>query len=261
MNQYYSEELSQKTKRGLNESRLKGNFCGGIINYGWSLVPVYSDENGKKTIVAHKVVINEDEAPVVKEIFTEYAGGKSVCRIVKELNERGIKNRGNPFITSMLYTMLKREKYTGIYRVSGNVYDNLYPPIVPTDIYEVVQKRLYENNAGKHIPDVSYILRGKLDCGYCGKRLTSAGGQDRYGTQRRYYHCYGTKGCECKPIKKDLIENMVADALDKALCSEENIERLISAILTAIDEKNENNVTLHILEKELDKRKTPLRTS
>ena len=32
MNQYYSEELSQKTKRGLNESRLKGNFCGGKIN-------------------------------------------------------------------------------------------------------------------------------------------------------------------------------------------------------------------------------------
>ena len=33
MNQYYSEELSQKTKRGMNETRLKGNFIGGTINY------------------------------------------------------------------------------------------------------------------------------------------------------------------------------------------------------------------------------------
>lgn len=78
MNQYYSEELSQKTKRGLNESRLKGNFCGGKINYGYSL-------NGQK------ILINEEEAPIVQEIFTEYANGKSVCKIVKELNARGTK--------------------------------------------------------------------------------------------------------------------------------------------------------------------------
>ena len=32
MNQYYSEELSQKIKRGMHEMRLKGNFIGGIIN-------------------------------------------------------------------------------------------------------------------------------------------------------------------------------------------------------------------------------------
>ena len=36
MNQYYSEELSQKTKRGMHETRLKGNFDGGIVNYGYS---------------------------------------------------------------------------------------------------------------------------------------------------------------------------------------------------------------------------------
>ncbi len=208
--------------------------------------------NGKKVLVAHKVILNEDEAPIVKEIFTEYANGKSVCQIVKELNARGVKNRGNPFITSTLYTMLKREKYTGIYRVGGNAYDKLYPPIVPVETYEIVRKRLYENNAGKHIPNVSYILRGKLDCGYCGKRLSSAGGMDRYGVQRRYYKCYCTKGCSCKPVKKDLLEDMIIDALNKSVDSDENIEKLISAALAAIDKKNEDNLTLHLLQKELE---------
>ena len=253
MNQYYSEELSQKTKRGLNESRLKGNFCGGKINYGWSLVPIYAEENGKKVFVANKVILNEDEAPIVREIFTEYANGKSVCKIVKELNARGLNNRGNPFLTSTLYTMLKREKYTGVYRVGGNGYNGLYPAIVPVDIYEVVRKRLHDNNFGKHIPDVSYLLRGKLDCGYCGKRLASFGGQDRYGRQWRYYKCYGAKDCECKSVKKDLLEGMVIDALNKAVCSNENIELLITAILTAIDKKNADNVTLRLLEKEIEK--------
>ena len=31
--EYYSAELSQKVKRGLKESRIKGNFTGGIIPY------------------------------------------------------------------------------------------------------------------------------------------------------------------------------------------------------------------------------------
>lgn len=42
------------------------------------------------------------------------------------------------------------------------------------------------------------------------------------------------------------------DALNKALDSDENIEKLISAALAAIDKKNGDNLTLHLLEKELD---------
>jgi DNA invertase Pin-like site-specific DNA recombinase len=35
MAEYYSAELSQKVKRGLNESRQKGNFTGGYLIYGY----------------------------------------------------------------------------------------------------------------------------------------------------------------------------------------------------------------------------------
>lgn len=44
--EYYSAELSQKVKRGMNEIRQKGNFTGGYLIYG------YKVEN-------HKVVIDE----------------------------------------------------------------------------------------------------------------------------------------------------------------------------------------------------------
>ena len=33
--EYYSAELSQKVKRGMRESRLKGNFTGGNVMYGF----------------------------------------------------------------------------------------------------------------------------------------------------------------------------------------------------------------------------------
>ncbi len=52
MAEYYSAELSQKVKRGMNETRLKGNFTGGNLIYG------YKVEN-------HKILINEEQAKVV----------------------------------------------------------------------------------------------------------------------------------------------------------------------------------------------------
>jgi site-specific DNA recombinase len=84
MNQYYSEELSQKTKRGMNETRLKGNFIGGNINYSWSLTTVYTEDDGKKIKTTKKVVINKEEVARVKEIFTEYANGKKTVDIARD---------------------------------------------------------------------------------------------------------------------------------------------------------------------------------
>ena len=49
MAEYYSAELSQKVKRGMNESRQKGTFTGGFIIFG------YRVEN-------KKIIIHEDEA-------------------------------------------------------------------------------------------------------------------------------------------------------------------------------------------------------
>ena len=36
--EYYSAELSQKVRRGMRESRLKGNFTGGYVLYGFKIV-------------------------------------------------------------------------------------------------------------------------------------------------------------------------------------------------------------------------------
>ena len=36
LSEYYSAELSQKIRRGQNESRLKGNFAGGKVPYGYT---------------------------------------------------------------------------------------------------------------------------------------------------------------------------------------------------------------------------------
>ena len=84
MAEYYSAELSQKVKRGMNETRKKGNFTGGTILYG------YKVEN-------KKIVINEEEAQVVKNLFVDYASGKLVMDILAELRQNGVLYRGKRF--------------------------------------------------------------------------------------------------------------------------------------------------------------------
>ena len=65
MNQYYSAELSQKIKRGMRETRLKGHFQGGCPPYGYKL-------DGQKIVIDEEAVLN------VRYIFTEYSKGVHV---------------------------------------------------------------------------------------------------------------------------------------------------------------------------------------
>lgn len=156
MNQYYSEELSQKTKRGLRETRIKGNFIGGPVNYGYS-VKHATDSNGNSS--GSKLVVNENEAQILRQIFSDYANGRRLLDIIRELNDKGIKNRGKPFKENAVYVMLQQEKYTGAYRIHGETYDNIYPPIIPAEIFQVVKKRIDANKYGKHVTGVDYLLK------------------------------------------------------------------------------------------------------
>ena len=111
MAEYYSAELSQKVRRGQEESRKKGNYTGGTIPYGYRAVG--DRKNGKK------LVIQEDEAEVVRQIFQDYVAGKPMQTIYQELNEKGILCKGKPFARSTVYTFITNEKYAGVYRHKG----------------------------------------------------------------------------------------------------------------------------------------------
>ncbi|MCM1439627.1 MAG: recombinase family protein [Roseburia sp.] len=241
MNQYYSEELSQKTRRGQRETRLKGLCPGGRIPYGWDKTP------------ERKAVINKTEAAVVKDIFDMYLSGMTMLQISNSLNERGIINKDRPFLESTIYTMLHNERYTGIMRVRDDVYDKIFPPIITKEIFDMTQELLDKNSRGKHVHDDSYLLRGKVDCGYCGKRYASWGGNDRNGNPYKYYKCGNGKCHEVKAIRKDVLENAVLTALGNAVNTESNMELLANAIMEQQRRTAEENIELRLLEKEQGK--------
>ena len=248
INQYYSEELSQKTKRGLRETRIKGNYMGGPINYGYKIV---HETTGEQT--AAKVVTNDDEAPVLLHIFEAYAAGNRIPDIVRELDDKGIKNRGNPFTVNSIYFMLQQEKYTGTYTIHGEIFTHIYPAIIPKELYKIVRKRVDANKTGKHVIGVDYILMGKCFCGYCGRQLRSAAGTTTDGTILRYYRCpYSKKDPDChnKSVRKEVLEEKVTNVLAEELTKPDNLKFLTDKVFELYCE-NQDGSDLHRYEKEL----------
>lgn len=103
---------------------------------------------------------------------------------------------------------------------------------------------------GKHVPDVSYLLRGKIKCGRCGKSYVAWTGRDRYGNTRRYYRCDGNTH-PCKSIKKDTLENIVANAITETFGKDKALDSAVDFILKRQSEKIKQNTELALLEKEL----------
>lgn len=243
MAEYYSAELSQKVLRGLNESYIKGNFTGGYHMYGYD-------------IVEKKCKINPDEAAVVYEVFVGYADGYTVPAIVANLKARGITDkRGKFFTTSAIYKMLGNAKYHGIVEFRGVVYDNIYPQIVPNQLWDIVQKKREEN---KHSPGrkkevYDFLLSGKLVCGDCHKLMVGESGTSMTGAIYYYYSCLSSrrKRAPCgmkKSVKKQYLEDLVLQAVWDVL-SNVGIVRMIAETLVKLHEKEcKNNATLKALE-------------
>ena len=242
MNQYYSEELSQKTKRGMKETRLKGNFIGGFPNYGY-------ERDGAK------LKINQCEAEILKQIFNDYDNGKQVCDIVRELNNKGIKFKDREFLNSTIYNLLRKEKYIGIYKVNDEEFDKIYPPIIDKEIYEICKKRIDANKYGKHTNRPPFLLKGKVFCGCCGGKLTSNSAPTSTSTEPiRYYKCKHPQkeNCNNQAIKKEVLEEIVNKAILSLLPHSENISLLIDKIVEVHEKRIGKSSTLNLLTSDLN---------
>ena len=231
--EYYSADLSQKIRRGMRESALKGNSVGGLIPLGYKL------EN-------HKLVINPETAHIVQEAFQRYANGESIIEICRTFNDRGYRTAKNSaFNKSSFKSMFKNVRYVGTYIYKDMEMENTIPPIIDKDLFEAVQKRLEKtaDAPARGKAKVDYLLSGKLFCGHCGSSMDGETGTSKTGTIYNYYTCYSRKrktGCRKKSLRKDYIEHIVAqDAM--ALLTDDVIEELADMAMAQADRDLKEN--------------------
>lgn len=238
--EYYSAELSQKVRRGMAESRRKGQFTGGHTIYG------YNVEN-------KKILIDEDRANIVRYMFEQYAAGVYVKDIIAKLTGQGILNHGKPFAENTVHRILRTEKYIGIYRHDGEVFANIYPQIVPTELYTTVKAKILDNAYGRRSPDTVYLLKNKIKCGYCGSTICAETGTSKNGKVKRYYKCLGRKkgnGCTKEITRKDELEQLVLNITAYVLENKETLSYLADKIVEMKSKNAQSQSALNILEKE-----------
>ena len=141
--EYYSVELSQKIKRGLDINAEHGYVTGGGVALGYKTEAIETTNKGTKK----KFVVDDKTAPTVKRIFEMYADeNKTMTQISQCLNEQGIKtSKGAAFNKNSLRVMLQNKRYIGILTYMGKEYPGKIPRIIDDDLFERVQQALTKN--------------------------------------------------------------------------------------------------------------------
>ena len=112
MSDWYVKDLAKRTYRGLHDRALQGESAGGL-SYGYDIEPNWDEKRGRR--VGGTRTVNEQQAAVVRRIFTDYCNGKSPKQIAHELNAEGIPTRnGGSWSASTIYG--NRQRHTGVLR-------------------------------------------------------------------------------------------------------------------------------------------------
>lgn len=250
--EYYSLQLAQNIRRGLNESAAKCQSVGGNRPLGYLTGP------------DKKFVIDPVNAPTVQMIFRMYAEGYTISEITDHLNSLGLRTlKGKPFTKNSVPTILKNEKYTGVYiygdvRVEGGI-----PRLIDDETFQKVQEMLKINRrAPAHKwTRADYILTDKLFCGHCGGQMAGECGTSRSGTVYNYYLCTNhkrKKGCKKKAVRQDWIEPFALNEIRKLLDDDAKLNLIADLVWDYYQAQDESRTEIDKLEKELAQTETAI---
>lgn len=225
-NQYQARVTASRVIQSEIHNVQSGTSAGGIAPYGLKLVN-------------KQFMINEDEAPAIRTIFSMAEKGKSYKQIIEKLNSLGYKTRkGETFSYSTLNSILRNDKYYGTYvynrengkrkshRVLIERFDEVrnekaIPPIIKKSTFDKVQKILDERKQGRPHQNSSpeYILTGLITCKNCGSSMSgesNVGGRNKRRT--RNYVCKNHlakngKTCTTKSINAEYLETAIKEIL------------------------------------------------
>ncbi len=191
VNQLYSHDISRKIKSAVDMKKRNGEFVYGTAPYGY-----------KKGEVRNTIVIDDQVAHHVRDIFNWAANGVTVTQIARRLNEAGVQTpseyletvRGNyktrpHWGYESIRNILLNRIYTGdtvpfkshVIRVGSNrvkmipeenqiVIEDTHAPLVSREAYTKAREVVKSNQKSK--PSAPPILLATyLVCGHCGNRL------------------------------------------------------------------------------------------
>ena len=244
VDEFYSDNLAQDVVRGMREAASRGFFLASRAPFGYKRVKVQDGGKERPTLE-----VDPTAAPVVREVF-ERARSHGLKEICRDLNERGITNRGRRWQKNALHYLLTNEAYTGT-AVWGKTskagktpdpvrVEGAWEALVSRELFDEVQQALRSRAPAIQRParvGSSYLLSGLLRCGLCGKAYVGQGAKSgQYG----YYVCAtlqreGAGMCEARYLNAEKAEGFVVDKIRERILTDETITELVTLVAEEID--------------------------
>lgn len=234
--EYFSEYNAQKSMRGKRETALKGKYNGGGILWGYKL----DKENHFK--------IDRKVAPIIKNIFKQYAAGTSSVKIAENLNNSGIKTLYNTeWDNRKVLQLLKHKGYGGFYCWGDYCLKDKIPAIVDIKTFEMVQEKMKKNKAKAATFKAKeyYVLSGKLYCGKCDNKMVGNRARISRKTNQKtsYYLCSGKKlykKCDLKAFRKEFVEDLVINEIKNFLSDSKRLEMIAERIYEFMEKETDS---------------------
>ncbi|MDE7321332.1 MAG: recombinase family protein [Lachnospiraceae bacterium] len=254
----YSKDLSQKVRSSLAIRKEKGQYVSANSPFGYEKDP--EDR--------HALLIAEDEAEIVRQIFSLTVEGYTSVEIAKLFNENRVKTpiefkiekgktsrepKGERFLwsNSTICQILRNEIYVGNIvqkkyekdfvggrnhikpREEWMVRYNHHEPIIDRNVFDKVQ----EGRGKKRNPQNTPIhpLVGKMVCGCCKKNLSYRKGLNPYFT---CHHRYSSGMNDCvDQINVMFMEQYVLYKMQEKLQADGELEKLRIEAMVRIDKE------------------------
>jgi len=255
VNEWYLEDMSDNIRSVLKNRRENGFHIGAFALYGYKKDP---DQKGH-------LIIDEEAAAVVREVFTLFSQGYGKTAIARMLNDRGIPNpteykrlKGLRYkqptaknstlwkyfaISDMLVNEIYignmvQGKYGSIsYKTKQNkprpksqwyIVEGTHEPIIDRELWDRVQKMIKERAKPFDVGTIGLFAR-KARCANCGYVMRSSKSRGKHYLQCSNRHV-AKDACIGSFISVDKLEQLVIDELNrlsKEYLNKDDLERKI----------------------------------
>ena len=283
INESIAATTSVNVRGTLNVNRAQGKFIGSFPTYGYLKDP--KDH--------HKLIIDEETAPIVQMIFKKFISGESIIGIAKDLNEMGIPNPSTykkikgfnykhtsgkrndglwpdstvrRILTNEMYigNMVQGKNTTISYKIKQCraipkedwiIIKNTHEPIIDKETFEMAQS-LFNKNIRKPPNEKNVnLFAGLVKCADCHRAMNKKTNVHSYGTYS-YYRCSTSR-----KMKKSLCSNHTIriDKMEQAvlvyLQTMINLATEYDDIITKINENKSKKQESNNLKKTLQTQK------
>lgn len=269
--------LAQEESRSISENVTWGkrkSASDGKISLGYKQFLGY-DKGPNGTLI-----VNKEQAVIVKRIYKEFMQGKTPCMIARQLTEEGVKTpsgRGKKWNVSVILSILSNEKYRGSARLQksftvdflskkmkkneGEVpqyyVENSHEAIIPPDEWERVQKELIRRKSFGRKYSGNSIFSTRIVCEDCGAFFGSKVWNSTDAKYRRtIWQCNdkfkGDKRCTTPHLTEEQLKEAFIKAFNRLFDSRDEIMDNYATIVNMLTDCREIEEKIQYLQNELD---------